>query len=865
MSHSMWSWGWTGSPDQPPGPAIESLESRLLLSASLHHGLLALRGSIGDDQIVLIQTRIPGQIQVTGVPGVEDGTLFDRVNRIDVRAWRGDDLVRLIDQPKSLLEDDNEGMARIFFTLSTPIRLIARGGQGNDVIHGGSAADQLIGGPGNDLLQGGDGRNVLRGGNGRDTLVGGAGHDRLFGGAGDDQLFGKAGRDRLLGNSGDDWLDGGDGPDLVLGHHGRDVLRGGTGRNRLAGGSGKDWIYRQGGMDIISGARRDDLIADDTLPLRKISGPEQFHRWLTNVAIDHSNQSQWWHRGIAWPGALTGEPLFAPTGTEFARTLFDSGQDTLNASSTNVQETGVDEADIVENDGEYLFVLSGSNLVIADGVPAADLHEVSRTQIEGTPVSMYLMDDLAVVLSRVWGEPAPVDTTNGPSPARLAPVQPAQMKVTVLNVEDRANPTLAEATYIDGYMSSSRVVDGRLYVVMENNLVEPDRLWPAGTTAATFTQRLNQGDAVQLPGYTTVVPVEDGLEKTGGSLLDSSQIYVPLMPNGNQIFSLLTLDLTDTTSGIDSITDVVGLSGTMYASASSVYIVSQTNSLLAALPDGSPISVPGSNIYKFDYAGDATVLSATGSVPGTVLNQFSMSEHEGRFRIATTEGFDDSTNNLFVLEQDNDELQIAGSATDLGPNERIRSVRYQGDWGYVVTFRQTDPLFVLDLRDPANPHVVGELTIPGFSSYMQLLEDGYMLGIGRDADLLGRVAGVQLSLFDIRDPTNPQRSDVLTYGVSWSASTEAEYDHHAASYFAGYDTLGLPLNDGIGRSALKVIKVVYPQDEQDTARLTPLGQIDHVDSVRRSIRILDVVYSISQGQIKAHRIDDLAPLAALDL
>lgn len=206
-------------------------------------------------------------------------------------------------------------------------------------------------------------------------------------------------------------------------------------------------------------------------------------------------------------------------------------------------------------------------------------------------------------------------------------------------------------------------------------------------------------------------------------------------------------------------------------------------------------------------------LKASGKVPGRVLNQFSLDEYDNHLRIATTVGrFSEATNDLYVL---NEELGIVGSVKDYGEEERIYAVRFIGDTGYIVTFRETDPFFVMDLSDPQNPQIKGELKIPGYSSYLHPIDDDRILGFGKEDQ------DVKISLFDVSNPSDPQELDKYTLDEHWSNVLQT---HHAFlldqkhgvfflpagnnGYIFSYED-GLELEKGISTSA---VRAVYMDD-----------------------------------------------------
>lgn len=278
-------------------------------------------------------------------------------------------------------------------------------------------------------------------------------------------------------------------------------------------------------------------------------------------------------------------------------------------------------------------------------------------------------------------------------------------------------------------------------------------------------------------------------------------------------------------------------------------------------------------IHRFDIADPAAPAryEASGRVHGTPLNAFSLSEHAAHLRIATTErplDGGETVNHLFVLGQTTDAdgdatLAITGQITDLAPTEQIYAARFAGERGFLVTFRQVDPLFTLDLSDPTRPAVVGELKVPGFSTYLHPLGADHLIGLGQAADEDGRVTGMQLSLFDVTDFAHPALAHALPLGDGWS---DALYDHHAFTYWAPESLLMVPLNTWGGdsdavRNGLEMFAV-----DIDTG-FAERGFIDHGDladghaSIERSVVIGDAVYTVSATGMKANAMADLTERA----
>jgi hypothetical protein len=268
---------------------------------------------------------------------------------------------------------------------------------------------------------------------------------------------------------------------------------------------------------------------------------------------------------------------------------------------------------------------------------------------------------------------------------------------------------------------------------------------------------------------------------------------------------------------------------TVYASEDRLYVASQRwlppDAQRAEILDRS---ATGLHAFSTEKAGETTYMGS-GEVPGYLLNQWSLSEHEGTLRAATTSmppwnsGAASSSAVRTLQERDGRLVQV-GEAGGLGKGERIYAVRFMGDTGFVVTFRQVDPLYTLDLSDPAKPRVMGELKVPGYSAYLHPVGDGLLLGVGQDATEDGRRTGVQLSLFDVSDLANPVRLD--QFGLGPDSYTPVEYDHHAFLWWepenlamlpvlrSEHVTVGGPFG---GSLALSV----------DRTGIDPLARIDH--------------------------------------
>jgi uncharacterized secreted protein with C-terminal beta-propeller domain len=337
------------------------------------------------------------------------------------------------------------------------------------------------------------------------------------------------------------------------------------------------------------------------------------------------------------------------------------------------------------------------------------------------------------------------------------------------------------------------------------------------------------------------------------------------------MLTVLSFDLTASELGTGDPVTIVADGDTVYGTADSLYVASDTSRLellrRAPTPGGGAPPLPQppaqrTELYKFDISGAGRPRHvASGAVPGSLLNQYSMSQHDGHLRVATTLGFagvpegqpgGSSESTVYVLAQRGAELAIVGKVGGLGRGERIYAVRFVGPVGYVVTFRRTDPLYTLDLRNPAAPKVSGELKITGYSAYLHPAGDGRVIGVGQEASDAGRVQGTQVSLFDVSDPAAPRR--VAQYHMP-AGSSEAEYDPHAFLYWPATKTLVLPVSYryGAGGGSAVVLRV-------GDAELSEVGRLPQPAApypVRRALVIGDTLWTISEPGASANDLGTL--------
>lgn len=795
----------------------EQLEDRALLSASssMSGGRWTINADV--DAVTASETIVVDQapddasrIRVT-INGSElDDRLARRVKSITINAGSGDDTVT-VQLPAAL--------SRILVTVN--------------------------GGGGDDTLNAGSNRAILRGGEGNDILNGSANNDQLFGGLGDDILNG---------NGGDD---------LLQGDNGEDTLMGGLGADRLRGGAGKDWVYSSPGTDTIVSDSEDVVTSEQADGIQQFETEAEFLEWLSHS--DFVSQQ------------MGSGPIFNTMSgpfVDFAR-ADDVAVAGASHSETNTQEAGVDEQDIIETDGDYIYTVRGTELLIIDVRQPADANIVSRVQLSGWGAEMYLDGDRLTVISTVnqfsihplpFEVALPEDSLSGLRIAYPGWYWHPQTRVSTYDISDRENLKVLEDTTLDGSVQTSRSVDGRIYLVVNNGMwarypylldVITTNVDTASVSGASLDdiKRPFEEWSKFIPQYTTrSYDASGNVTVTSGSLLDAPNIWATEdgLNNGNMM-TIAMFDIHQAKAGIDSTSTVIGLSGDVYASEDALYVASQKWQFSVA----ASLSGPSTLLYKFDLSTAGSDLVATGEVDGTIINQFAMDEHDGYFRIATTSNQwqSNQSSNVFVLQQQGKDLVTVSSLTGLAPTERIQAARFIGDHVYLSTFLRVDPLFNIDLSDPLAIKVVGELKVPGFSSYLQAWGDDYLVSIGQDADPeTGIVTGLQLSLFDVSGD-QPVLIDTYKIGVSaWSAYSQAQWDHHAFSLFEAEGILAIPVSHWDSNSDYGTELQVFQLNGETGFEL--LGIVEHDSQVMRSLRIGDQLFSLSDSSLKINLLAD---------
>lgn len=597
----------------------------------------------------------------------------------------------------------------------------------------------------------------------------------------------------------------------------------------------------------------------------------------------------------------------------------DSGSSpagTGDYSTTNVQVAGVDEADMVKTDGKYIYQVNLQRVIVARAYPAEELEIVASITFDDPafqPLEMYLQDGRLTVLGNAYENTAPV-----PMEGRVE-VEPAvdaavvdskiapdmmhpyygvnTLKVYIYDVSDVTKIQKVREVEMEGQYVSSRRIGNMLYLVankyMDYYAAQKD---PANT----------------IPRY--------GDSAAGGEMkaVDLTKIYYfPGMLETNYMtIASLHLEKQDTPLNVSS---YLGAGQNIYVSAENLYVAAagfrpvEVQEAAADKDEGNFAAKPSpdyqytvydsfTSIFKFSLRDGNAAYVAKGEVPGNIINQFSMDEAEGYFRIATTNGeiwrSDEYTskNNIYTLDA---MMNVQGKLEGIAPGERIYSVRFMGKKAYMVTFRTVDPLFVVDMSSPTQPRILGQLKIPGYSEYLHPYDENHIIGFGKDTiekewkddrgnavNTMAYYLGLKMAIFDVTDVTHPKEM-FTEYIGDRGTDSEILRNHKALLFSRDKNLLALPalvmkvdgnktMDDGMpvyGRfdhQGAYVYRIDLEKGFQRKGIITHMTQEDTLKAgdywydagsyVNRILYIGDTLYTLSNSVIKANRMSDLAEI-----
>ncbi|MBP0990661.1 MAG: beta-propeller domain-containing protein [Oscillospiraceae bacterium] len=433
-------------------------------------------------------------------------------------------------------------------------------------------------------------------------------------------------------------------------------------------------------------------------------------------------------------------------------------------SDTNLQTVGVQEADIVKTDGDYIYALTQNGNIY---IVSADNGKLEISSKVAAPENsyrdnFYICNDRLIVIARQQYYLGSIDKIkrdnldyyyidydyeyDGYNRTTVAYTYVPQIEI--YDISDRTAPKLQSTVNVDGYITDSRMIDEHLYIVSTSYIY-------------------NNIDAQDIKTYIPKVVVNDD-----ESYLKAQDIYLDESATSSAYYQLTGINTLD--GSVVSSKAVLGWSGTVYASLENIYIASSFSN--------------GTKISKFSIKNGNVDMVACGCVPGNMINQFAMDEYKGNLRVATTYNEPETyrrLNGIYVL---NGALDVIGSLDGVAKDESIYSVRFDGDIAYFVTFRQTDPLFAVDLSTPEKPVILSELKIPGYSRYLHPFADGLLFGFGVDGDEFGATGNLKIAMFDVSDPENVIEKHKYVLNNEWYS--EALYNHKAVLISAEKNLIG---------------------------------------------------------------------------
>lgn len=601
-------------------------------------------------------------------------------------------------------------------------------------------------------------------------------------------------------------------------------------------------------------------------------------------------------------------------------------------SETNTQVKGVDEADFIKNDGKYIYILVDKTFKIIDAWPPQNANVISSYQIEGTPERLFIHNNKALIY-------ASLDRNELPSPYPIfyggrGLIDQActygyncdftgngkDLKITVLDISDPENPDPEREIRFNGtYINSRRIGSAVHTVILFPELtIKGISYWPESLDYCWKTEDKRPSQEEIIKKFETLMAknrtliedsrisdwlpeIQDTRYTAAGQVIvddvfDCSEFYVSKLLNGKAVLSLVSFEMNR--SDDLNITSILGNAGAVYASSSALYISSRHRYRMH-MPwfyDTDQKIEEVSTVHKFNLMNLPADCKYAGSgvVKGKVLNQFSMDEYNGDFRIATTTGHVPAPgvhSTLSILREKDNQLETIGKIDHIAPKEDIRSVRFDGPRGFIVTFKKTDPLFAMDLSNPFEPCIAGQLKIPGYSTYMHLMDENHLLTIGYDAEDGGdgRFAwfqGIMLQIFDISNLNRPEKTFDWIIGTRGSSS-EAATNHLAFNYYPPKDILALPMTvceDSEGGSSYGNLTfsglIIY--DVTADSGFSEKGRISHTEGmdgygcsnwwtnantiVKRSIIMDNFIYSVTPDKIKIQNLDNLGTdVLVLDL
>jgi len=546
-------------------------------------------------------------------------------------------------------------------------------------------------------------------------------------------------------------------------------------------------------------------------------------------------------------------------------------------SQTNTQVNGVDEADVVKTDGEYIYQVNNQRIVIAKINPVQEMSVtgiITRANEQFNPIDMYVDGNKLVVFANIiknYDQPQIIDSADINTKMIRRPdyYNDSLLECAVYDITDKKAPKLERTLGIEGGYISSRKIGDVVYIVANKNI----NYYYGGDINPLLKGALTYTDSA------TATPVDVGFDNVR---------YFPNFQEKNYlVVASINITKPDEKANVE----------TMLGGGQNIYVSNQ-NLFVTTNKYNNENNTQSTLIYKFSLNNGGITYLSKGEVAGSIINQFSMDENKGDFRIATTVNGEQQYNNLYILD---DAMKPRGKIENIAPGERIYSTRFVGDRGYMVTFKNIDPLFVMDLSDIDNPKILGKLKIPGYSDYLHPIDENHILGFGKDTieqqqyDSNGKpigssfalYQGMKMSLFDVTDVENPIQEFVELIGDRGTDSPLLQ-NHKALLYSPEKKLLAFPVTvrkiagdtTQLGQYGEFAFSGAYVYNFDADTGFKLKGKISHLTvqdllkagdypDYRKMIdRILfanDNLITTSQARIEAHSIADVKFINGVDI
>ncbi|MFH1364374.1 MAG: beta-propeller domain-containing protein [Candidatus Aenigmatarchaeota archaeon] len=636
---------------------------------------------------------------------------------------------------------------------------------------------------------------------------------------------------------------------------------------------------------------------------------------------------------------ITGVPTSMPLAEGAADSQNLGSEKSGDYSTTNIQVEGVDEADMVKTDGKYIYIVSDNKVFIVDAYPADDASIISEIDPEGTVQEIFVNGDKLILFGQKnndYDYPMPLmdDAVAAQAvPEKMMPryYYSPEMYTQVYDISDRENPDLVRDLVMNGSYYDSRMIGDYVYIVI-NSPIERDHIvvpliYENGAAVRTAFPEVYYFDSPDYSyRFTTIMSIntqDDSQNPNSEIYMMSSatnmyvsqdniyityrksynpyiyfdkivdQVFLPVTPADvdNKIAEVRNMQISDSQK-MGELAEVFSDYFNRLNDAEKQNIMSEIKKNMETVQKEIAKELEKTIIQKIGISNGEIEYKAQGSVYGYLLNQFSMDESGDYFRAATTTGGNwwgsgqtEQVNNIYVLDSN---LNTVGKLEDLAPGERIYSVRFIGDRGYMVTFKKIDPLFVIDLSQPTNPTVLGKLKIPGYSDYLHPYDENHIIGIGKDT-VEGEsetrdfawYQGIKIALFDVSDVENPIEEHKIIIGDRGTDSYALQ-DHRAFLFSKEKNLLVIPILLAEIEDKNKVEDWSYGDYVYQGAYVYDLtaedgfdlrGRITHYDSdepfmksgyyfrgdysIQRSLYIGDTLYTISSNKLQANFLDSL--------